>query len=221
MKSLCEQLYFYDEVKMMSNKWLHWANRIQAIAQSGKAFSSDPYDVERYDELLTMSADILANYGDVDTKIVKTLFENESGYQTPKLDGRGVVFLDNKVLLVREKKDQLWSLPGGFCEVGSSAKENVEKEIYEESGYQTKATRLLGLYDMQKHGHPLQPFHYYKVFLQCEIIDGTASKGVETDQVGFFTRDSLPPLSTRRNTEEQVKSMFAFLDQTKVEAYFE
>ncbi|MFS0785632.1 NUDIX hydrolase [Shouchella sp. 1P09AA] len=205
----------------MSEKWLYWANRMQAIAQSGKAFSNDPYDLERYDELLSMSADILAHYGDVDTKLVKALFENESGYQTPKLDVRGVVFQDNKILLVREKRDQLWSLPGGFCEVGSSAKENVEKEIYEESGYQTKAKRLLGLYDMQKHGHPLQPFHYYKVFLQCEITKGAASKGLETDQVGFFASDSLPPLSAKRNTEEQVKTMFRFLDQTQVEAYFE
>lgn len=136
MRSPCQQFYFYDEVKMMSNKWLHWANRIQAIAQSGKAFSSDPYDVERYDELLTMSADILAHYGDVDTEIVKTLFENESGYQTPKLDVRGVVFQDNKILLVREKK-----ISFGHYQEGSVRLVRLQKKTWKKKSMKNQAIK--------------------------------------------------------------------------------
>ncbi|KQL58399.1 MULTISPECIES: NUDIX hydrolase [Bacillaceae] len=205
----------------MEPKWLLWAKQIQGIAQSGRAFSKDPYDQERYKELLDLSADILATYGDVDTEIVKALFARESGYQTPKVDVRGVVFQHEKILLVREKAEQKWSLPGGFCDVGLSAKENVEKEIVEEAGFRTKASELLALYDMQKHGHPPQPFHYYKVFLQCDIINGIATKGLETDQVMFFSKNELPELSANRNTEEQILSMFSFMNEPNQPPYFD
>jgi ADP-ribose pyrophosphatase YjhB (NUDIX family) len=195
----------------MSHKWLEWAKKIQAISQSGLTFSKDPYDIERYNELRNISAEIMAEYTDSEMEKVVDLFASETGYQTPKVDVRGVVFKENKILLVRESEDLTWSLPGGFCDVGLSATENVVKEIKEESGYNVIPKKLLAVLDMNKHPHPPQPYHYYKLFIQCEIIGGNASAGLETDKIGFFTENVLPPLSTNRNTESQIHMLFDFL----------
>ncbi|WP_404450696.1 NUDIX hydrolase [Virgibacillus necropolis] len=192
----------------MSYKWLEWAKRIQSLSQAGLTFSKDVYDVERYEELRSISAEIMEEYTELEMTKIKELFTNEPGYQTPKVDVRGAVFKDGKILLVREKHDNKWSLPGGFCEIGLSPSENIVKEIKEESGYTVAPVKLLALMDMNKHPHPPQPYHYYKVFIHCEIIGGQASIGIETKDINFFSENNLPELSTNRNTESQIKAIF-------------
>ncbi|GAF12534.1 MutT/Nudix family protein [Bacillus sp. JCM 19046] len=196
----------------MEQKWIHWARKMHAIAQSGIAFSRDVYDLERYEELRSLSAEIMEQYSEVKKETIEEWFAKEEGYQTPKLDVRGALFKENKILLVREKAEHRWSLPGGFCDVGLSAKENIVKEIKEESGYDAEVLRLVALLDMNKHNHPVQPFHYYKLFFHCRLLGGEGEVGLETDQVGFFSRDCLPEVSTGRNTTEQIQLLFSFYD---------
>lgn len=205
----------------LSYKWLDWAKRIQAISQSGLSFSNDIYDFERYEELRKISAEIIEEHTDVEMKKVLDLFVNERGYQTPKVDVRGGLFYDNKILLVREKIDDKWSLPGGFCDVGLSPAENVIKEIKEESGYDSIAKKLIALLDMNKHSHPPQPYHYYKVFIQCELVGGQARTGIETKDVKFFSENNLPELSKDRNTKEQISMLFEFLRNPNKVAMFD
>ncbi|MGM0751676.1 MAG: NUDIX hydrolase [Bacillota bacterium] len=195
----------------MSDQWLEWAKRIQALSQSGLAFSKDVYDIERYEELRSISAEIMQEYTGLEMRKVRELFTNESGYQTPKVDVRGVVFKDNKILMVREKVDDKWSLPGGFCDVGLSPSENIVKEIREESGFDVTPVKLLAILDMNKHPHPPQPYHYYKLFIQCEVTGGRAESGIETKGIHFFEKDHLPELSVGRNTETQINLLFEFL----------
>ncbi|MCE7791231.1 NUDIX hydrolase [Salipaludibacillus sp. CUR1] len=195
----------------MSYKWLDWAKRIQSVSQAGLAFSKDKYDIERYKELQTVSAEIMAEYTDLEAEKIIGLFNKESGYQTPKIDVRGAVFRNNKILLVHEKMDNKWSLPGGFCEVGLSPAENIIKEVKEEAGFDVNAARLLALLDMNKHPHPPQPYHYYKIFILCELAGGKAAAGLETKNVKFFREDKLPDLSQARNTEGQISMLFDFL----------
>jgi ADP-ribose pyrophosphatase YjhB (NUDIX family) len=183
----------------MSDKWLEWAKRIQAISQTGLAYSKDVYDKERYEQLLTLSKKILAEYSNLEMEKISLFFANETGYQTPKVDVRGVVFQENKLLLVKEVSDNRWALPGGFCDVGLSPAENAVKEIKEESGYETVCTKLLAVLD------------YHKIFIRCELIGGTPSQGIETKDIGFFPESKLPLLSLNRNTELQIKLMFEFL----------
>lgn len=202
----------------VDHQWLHWARRMHAIAQSGLAFSKDVYDLERYEELRTLSAEVLEHHSHVKKDVIETWFSKERGYQTPKLDVRGALFQDNEILLVREKAENRWALPGGFCDVGLSASENVVKEIKEESGYDAEVIRLVALLDMNKHNHPAQPYHYYKILLYCKITGGMSESGVETDQVGFFSRDQLPELSTGRNTIEQIQLLFSFYDNPAKQA---
>ncbi|MBS4209362.1 NUDIX hydrolase [Bacillus sp. FJAT-50079] len=205
----------------MMQKWLEWSKRIQSIAQAGLTFSNDVYDRERFEELRTISLEIMHEYTDVEMEKLTKLFANETGYQTPKVDVRGVVFQGNRILMVRENHDHHWSLPGGFCDVGLSPSENVVKEIKEESGYDVVPKRILAVLDSNKHPHPPQPYHYYKIFILCEIVGGDANIGIETNQIGFFEEDQLPPLSENRNTASQLNLLFTFLQEPLKETIFD
>ncbi|QOS81846.1 NUDIX hydrolase [Paenibacillus sp. JNUCC31] len=197
----------------MDMKWLEWAKQIQAIAQTGLTYAKDVYDIERYEELRRISIDILANYTSVNKEKIALTFASDSGYATPKVDIRGVVFRGNKILLVREKIDGAWALPGGWGDIGLSPAEVAVKEIKEESGFDVLPIRLLAVLDKKFHDHPPEPYHVYKMFIQCNIVGGTAEIGVETSAVEFFSLDELPELSLERNTVEQIKTMFEFLEQ--------
>ncbi|WP_201003241.1 NUDIX hydrolase [Paenibacillus glycanilyticus] len=195
----------------MEPKWLEWAKQMQAIAQTGLTYAKDVYDIERYEALRQMSIEILAEYTSVSHEQIALAFASDKGYTTPKTDIRAVVFRDNKILLVQEKIDGGWSMPGGWSDIGYSPKEIAVKETQEEAGFDTAAIRLLAVLDKKFHNHPPSPYHVYKMFILCEIIGGEAAAGVETSDVGFFGIDELPELSIERNTLEQVQLMFEYL----------
>ncbi|WP_164669326.1 NUDIX hydrolase [Virgibacillus doumboii] len=205
----------------MSIKWLEWAKQIQALSQAGLAFTKDVYDKERYEELRSISTEIMAEYTGLEMEKVEELFTNETGYQTPKVDVRGAVFREGDILLVREKVDDRWSLPGGFCDIGLSPSENIVKEIKEESGFDVIHKKLVALLDTHKHDHPPLPYHYYKLFIHCEIVGGEATKGVETSDVQFFSEHSLPKLSVGRNTEKQMSMLFDYMRNPDQETIFD
>jgi ADP-ribose pyrophosphatase YjhB (NUDIX family) len=205
----------------MSNQWLEWAKRIQSLSQAGLTFSKDIYDIERYEELRKISLEIMSEYTELEMNKLKDLFANETGYQTPKVDVRGVVFKNNQILMVKENIDDKWALPGGFCDIGLSPSENVVKEIKEESGYDVIPIKLIALLDKNKHPHPPEPYHYYKIFILCEIIGGEATLGIETNNIQFFSQHNLPQLSTNRNTESQINTLFEFLRTPEKETLFD
>lgn len=192
----------------MQPMWLDWAQKLLAIAQTGLHFTRNPYEVERFEAVKAIAEEMIAQAASVDVGHVRELFAQESGYITPKVDVRGAVFRDGQVLLVRERSDGGWTLPGGWADVGDSPSQAVEREILEESGYRARAVRLLALYDRRKHDHPPHPFHIYKVFFLCELEGGAPVHSDETDGVGFFSLDDLPPLSTARVTAAQLRRLY-------------
>lgn len=195
----------------MEPKWLTWAKEIQGIAQTGLAYAKDVYDIERYEALRELSVDIMAHYTYESKERIQLSFAGEEGYATPKVDIRGVIFRDNKILLVREKLDGKWALPGGWADIGLSPSEVAVKEIAEESGYKAEAVRLLAVLDKKFHHHPPEPYHVYKMFILCKITGGEAAGGVETSETGFFAEDELPELSEERNTAGQLHTVFQYL----------
>jgi ADP-ribose pyrophosphatase YjhB (NUDIX family) len=205
----------------MNPDWLEWAQRLQAIAQNGLTFSRDHFDIERYEALREIAAEILAAHSDVDVNLIRDLFAGHVGYATPKVDVRGVVFRDDAILLVKERSDGCWTLPGGWADVGDSPAEAVVREIAEESGYLTRAVKLLALYDRNKHGHPPIPDHAYKVFFLCEIIGGAPAESTETNGVGFFAEDELPSLSLTRVVPAQIARLFAHYRNPDLPADFD
>ena len=195
----------------MEPNWLTWARKLQAIGQNGLAYSKDPFDLERFEELRELALEILQNYTDSDLPRIRDLFAGEHGHATPKVDVRGVVFNEDAILLVRERADGKWTLPGGWVDVNESPSESVVREVFEESGYQTKALKLLACYDRNRHPHPPHPYHVYKLFFFCEILGGSPSTSYETDDVDFFKQDAIPELSTGRVTSAQIDRFFEFL----------
>ena len=203
---------------MADPRWLDWCVRLQAIAQSGLAYADDPYDAERYSALRRIVAEMLsAQAADQAPALSPDMFDSllarEQGYATPKLDGRGACFRNGRILLVRERSDGRWTLPGGWIDVGDGPAAAVEREIVEESGYHARAVKLLAVWDKQQHDHPSDFFHIYKLIFLCEIIGGRPTLSAETDGVDFFAPDNLPPLSTSRITAAQIKRIFSLQAQ--------
>ncbi|MCB0291014.1 MAG: NUDIX hydrolase [Calditrichaeota bacterium] len=192
----------------MSSQWLRWAKRLNAIAQAGLTYSEGPYDLERYHQLRDIAGEIIAGHSNLPPAQIVDILRREAGYPTPKVDVRGAVFRNNQILLVRERSDGRWTLPGGWADVNETPAECVVKEVREESGYHTRAVKLLAVWDKSQHSHPEHFFHTYKLFFRCEITGGAPAESLETDGVAFFNEDSLPPLSIDRTTSEQIRRMF-------------
>lgn len=188
--------------------WLSVARELQAIAQTGLAFTKDRFDIQRYERLRELASELMAHGAGIDSEKVLGLFRGETGYATPKVDVRGACFVDGRVLLVREVTDGLWTLPGGWADVNQSASECVVREIFEESGFDARALRLAAVFDYQKSGHPSRGLHSYKLFFLCEITGGAARPSIETSEVAFFARDALPPLSLGRVLPKQIERMY-------------
>jgi ADP-ribose pyrophosphatase YjhB (NUDIX family) len=190
--------------------WLRWGKELQAIAQVGLAYSGEShFDAERYARIREIAAEMIASRGAIGENVLLETFRKETGYATPKIDVRGVVFREGRILLVREIADERWTLPGGWADVNQSPSESVVREVREESGFETKATRLLAVYDRDRQGHtPPFPFHVYKLFILCEIMGGRATPSAETSDVGFFGEDELPELSPSRVTHAEIRRAF-------------
>jgi ADP-ribose pyrophosphatase YjhB (NUDIX family) len=199
-------------------RWLAWAKELQALAQTGLTYAQDGYDRERYARLSELAAEMLAEGAGLDVPAARALFAGETGHATPKLDVRGVVFREGRILLVRERSDGRWTLPGGWADPGESPAEATVREVYEESGYRTRAVKLLALYDRSRHGHGPHPYYIYKVFFQCALLGEAGESHIgrrdvpathqETDGVDFFAPDALPALSQGRVTEAQIARLF-------------
>lgn len=203
--------FFFEKIK-----------RIQALAEIGLEFSEIPYDIERYQELQEISVKLLEKMTKVPIEKIVPVIEEKNGYKTPKVDVRAVVFNEkNQILLVQEKVDKRWAMPGGWSDISYSPGEVAEKECFEEAGLKVKATRLLAIMDKQKQNMPPAFEYVYKIFLLCEKQSDTISTGSETIDVGWFDENNLPGLSTPRNTGEQIKMMFRYFRGELIEPYFD
>lgn len=182
---------------------------MQAIAQTGLTYCKDQFDQERFEAVREIAAEIIASgAGLTDAAPVIDLFKGDVGYATPKVDVRAAVFDQEQILLVREREDGCWTLPGGWADIGSSPSVNVIREVKEESGYEVEVVKLAAVYDRNLHGHPPYPFHAYKMFFIARLTGGAAAHSGETDGVGFFGEEGIPPLSLTRVMPAQIRLMF-------------
>ena len=201
--------------------WLTVAKKINSIAQTGLAFTKDKYDKERYNELLDLSLQILNHITEIDTQKLDFIFNRDIGYQTPKVGVRAVVFREDKILLVKERMDNKWCLPGGYADTGMTPSQIAITEVKEESGFDVQPTRILGLIDYNKHQQRPFPFDIYQLFMECKIIGGKAKAGLETSDVEFFDINNLPELSVRRVTKAQIIKMHELYKDKNLEPIFD
>ena len=184
--------------------WLRWAERLQAIAQTGLTYSKDPYDQERYAELRRIALEIAAAGLERPAEEVQVVFASALGYPTPKVDVRAVVFRGDELLLVRERKSGRWTFPGGWADIGDTPGRAAERETLEESGYRVCAHKLVALLDKARHEHPVSIDYTYKVLIACDLLDGEPATSHEIDAVSFFPRTEVPDLDLDRTTPGQI-----------------
>lgn len=205
-----------DDVYM--EKWLKW---IQSLAQAGLAYTDNIYDIERYERLREISAEMIAEKSNISLDKVKYLFCNETGYQTPKIDTRAVIFKDNKILLTHENNGT-WSLPGGWCDVLESVGSNTIKEVKEETGLNVETVKIISIQDRNKHNKPIYAYGVCKVFILCNIMGGEFTKNIETTEIKYFSLDEIPDnLAEEKTNREQIEMCFKAIKDENWQTQFD
>jgi ADP-ribose pyrophosphatase YjhB (NUDIX family) len=201
-------------------KWMAWAREIQAISQTGLHYAENDFQVQRNTRLQEISAEIVSSYSDLEYSDLVNIFNQQIGYATPRIDVRGAVFRSNALLLVRERLDGGWTMPGGWVDVGDTPSGAVEREVYEESGFKVKARKVIGVYDANRTG-PLEVFHAFKIVFLCDILSGEARTSDETSEVRYFSEGDLPStLSGERTRPRHLEDAFIALSN-ELPTYFD
>jgi ADP-ribose pyrophosphatase YjhB (NUDIX family) len=189
-------------------RWLEWAREIQALAQTGYHYSENDYQRQRYERLMEIAAEIVSEHSSLEYAPVLDIFRTQIGYATPRVDVRGAVFQDGKLLLVKERADGGWTMPGGWADVGDVPSQAAEREVWEEAGFHVRARKLVGVYDANRNG-PLELFHAFKLVFLCDLIDGEARPSDETSEVAFFSSQEIPQkLSGARTSQRHIQDAF-------------
>ncbi|MGB8983767.1 MAG: NUDIX hydrolase [Anaerolineales bacterium] len=194
-----------------TSKWLDWAREIFSLSQSGLTYSENPYDVERYRRLQEITAEMIANQSAIAKESALASFSMQAGYITPKVDVRGAVVRDGKILLIQEQTDGRWAMPGGWADLGNSPASVAEREVWEESGFRVKAEKVVAVLDANRL-KPFEFYHAYKLIFLCRFLEGEARTSHETLAVDFFDLDHLPPLSVYRTDESMLREVFAHME---------
>lgn len=186
--------------------YLEISRELAALAQAGSAYTKDTFDAERFARLRVLAGELMQ----ISAPMPDFEWPTETGYPTPKVDVRAVVFQGEKVLLIKEAASGLWTLPGGWADVNLSPAENAEKECWEESGFEVRALAVTSVIDRQRAGYPVNLHSIYKLFFLCEIIGGEAKTGPESLAVEFFPLADLPPLDPHRARVEDIRQAWEF-----------
>ncbi len=201
---------------------MHWAQQLQAVAQTGDAYATNEYDRQRYDQIRNIAAAMVAAGSSTDPQVVVELFGRDAGYATPRMDVRAAVFRDGRILMVQERTDGLWTLPGGFADVGDSPSLAVEREVREESGFTVKATKLAALFDRNRHLHPPFGFHLWKAFFLCELLGGVRRRRVSRPAPwGSSPSTTCRPCRRAASVSVQVQTMFEYHRNPQLPASFD
>lgn len=202
-------------------KWLKWAIEIQSLAQAGLTYTDNVYDIERYERLREIAAEIIEEKSNISLEKVKDLFCNENGYQTPKIDTRAAIFKDDKILLTHENNGT-WSLPGGWCDVLESVASNTIKEVKEETGLDVETIKIIAVQDRNKHNKPIYAYGVCKIFVLCNVIGGEFFENIETTEIKYFSLDEIPNnLAKEKTNNEQIEMCFKAYKDEKWQTQFD
>jgi ADP-ribose pyrophosphatase YjhB (NUDIX family) len=195
-------------MNIKSPKWMDWAREIYSLSQAGITYSQNPYDIERYKRLQQITAEMIESQSEMDKEAILESFAMQAGYITPKVDVRGAVVRDRKVLLIQERADGKWAMPGGWADLGDSPASVAEREVWEESGFRVRAEKVVAVIDANRI-EPMEFYHAYKLIFLCSLLDGEPRTSYETLAVDFFDLNDLPPLSSYRTNDSMLQEVFA------------
>jgi ADP-ribose pyrophosphatase YjhB (NUDIX family) len=188
--------------------WMAWAQEIFSLSQAGLTYSQNEFDLERYRRLQEITAEMIASQSDLEKQSVLESFSMQAGYSTPKVDVRGAVVHEGKILLIQERADEKWAMPGGWADLGNAPASAAEREVWEESGYRVKAEKVVAVLDANQI-EPMEFYHAYKLIFLCRLVGGEPRISHETLAVDFFDLNNLPPLSLFRTNEAMLQEVFA------------
>jgi len=191
-------------------KWIAWAREIFSLSQAGLTYSQNEFDIERYKRLQEITAEMLESQSELSRASVLESFSMQAGYATPKIDVRGAVVHEGKILLIQERMDGRWAMPGGWADLGNAPASVAEREVWEESGYHVKAEKVVAVIDANRI-EPLEFYHAFKIIFLCTLIGGEPQVSHETMAVDFFDLNDLPPLSLYRTDESMLREVFAHI----------
>lgn len=191
-------------------KWMDWAREIFSLSQAGLTYSQNEFDIERYKRLQEITAEMIESQSALSKESALESFSMQAGYSTPKIDVRGAVVRDNQILLIQERADGHWAMPGGWVDLGDAPASAVEREVWEESGYRVKAEKVVAVIDANRI-EPMEFYHAFKIIFLCRLIEGELRISHETLAVGFFELNALPPLSIYRTNEAMLQEVFAHM----------
>ena len=205
----------------LTPRWLEWAREIQAISQTGAHYASNEFERGRYNRLMEIASEIIAEHAGLPLDELSRTFSAQKGYATPKVDARGAVFQQGKLLMVRERTDGGWTMPGGWVDVGDVPSQAAEREVWEEAGFVVKARKLVGVYDANRVG-PLELFHAFKLVFLCDLVSGEATTSSETSEVAFYGPQEIPEhLSGERTRPRHIRDAFAALADPGLPAVYD
>ncbi len=192
-------------------KWVDWAQEIFSLSQAGLTYSKNEFDIQRYKRLQEIAAEMIENQSELEKEAILKSFTMQAGYITPKIDVRGAVVHEGKILLIQERMDERWAMPGGWADLGNAPASVAEREVWEESGYRVKAKKVVAVMDANRI-EPMEFFHAFKIIFLCELVGGEPQISYETLAVDFFDPQNLPPLSSFRTNEDMIREVFAHLE---------
>jgi len=202
-------------------KWLEWAREIQQLSQTGLAFARTDYEIKRYERLIELTSEIVDHHTQLNKPVIEKVLMKQPGYATPKIDVRAAVINDSKILLVQEKSDNMWAMPGGWADVGDIPSEVAMRETKEESGFDVEPNKVIGVYDANREGGQLEFFHAFKIVFLCDLIGGEAKSSDETIDVKYFSFEELPPLSKNRTNNNHLEEIQLHLKDINRQTYFD
>jgi ADP-ribose pyrophosphatase YjhB (NUDIX family) len=175
------------------------AIQLAALAQNGLTYSLNDYDSSRYGSAAELARELVSVLAGPDADL-SLLLAQDSGYSTPKVDVRGVLIdSEERFLLMRERSDGLWSLPGGWADPLDTPSTAVVREVREETGHVAQVIKLIGCWDRDARGHvPPLAVAAYKLFFLCRSTGSGPFEALETLEIGWFGIDELPELSLGR-----------------------
>ncbi len=200
---------------------LGWAREIQALAQTGCHYANDDHQRARYQRLMAIAAEMLSSLAGLEVAPIVEAFHRQVGYATPKIDVRAAVFREGRLLMVRERMDGGWTMPGGWADVNDIPSQAAERETWEEAGFRVRARKVIGVYDANR-ADPMEFFHAFKIVFLCDLIGGEARPSAETSDVAFFDLDDMPPvLSGERTKLRHIQDAFTHMAKPDSPTFFD
>jgi ADP-ribose pyrophosphatase YjhB (NUDIX family) len=210
----------YGDQPQKHSKWIEWAREIFSLSQAGLTYGRNEFDIARYKRLQEIAAEMIESRSELSKEKILQSFSLQAGYATPKIDVRGAVVHEGKILLIQERTDGKWAMPGGWADLGDTPASVAEREVWEESGYRVKAEKLIAVLDANRI-QPMEFYHAFKIIFLCRLIDGEPRPSNETLAVNFFELNDLPPLSGFRTNQAMLQEVFAHVKDPHRPAAFD